>query len=91
MNTIRVLTWAKADESARLQVEESLSPNKRVCIGGFAPVETGFGLRLHVPLSEAQMDDETRDPGSFMELTYEQAMDLNAKLTTLLAELDAKR
>lgn len=86
MSEIRSLTWDDVDNSATVAVEESVTPGKAVAILGFAPVRTGFGLRLHVPLSEAQLDDKTRDPGSFLELTREQALDLNAKLAVLLAK-----
>lgn len=88
--TIRSLALSQIDKDARLHVENSLTEGMAATIGGFAPVRTGFGLRLHTPLSEAQMDDETQDPGSFLELTFEQALDLSTKLVTLLAERAAK-
>lgn len=89
--TIRSLTLSQIDKDARLGVESSLTDGMAATISGFAPVKTGFGLRLHAPLSEAQMDDETRDPGCFLELTFEQAMSLNAELATLLAKQAEKR
>lgn len=89
MGEIRALPGLSAlDRDARLQVEESMTSGQHIVIGGFGPVTTGFGNRLNVPLSEEQMEG---DPGSFLELTYEQAMDLNAELATRLAGLAEKR
>jgi hypothetical protein len=81
---------SEADKGARLQVRESWTPGSYVMIGGLGPVNTGFGTRLHVPLSEEQME-KSGDPGIFAELTYEQAMDLNAKLSATLNEMAQKR
>lgn len=84
MSEIRVLnSLGDIDKDARLQVERSLIADGRIVIGGFGQVKTGFGNRLSVPLSEDQMSE---DPGLFAELTFEQAMDLNARLATVLAE-----
>lgn len=91
MSEIRALEGlSQADKDARLQVRESWTQGSYVMIGGIGPVTTGFGTRLHVPLSEGQME-ESNDPGIFVELTYEQAMDLNAKLSTTLNEMAQKR
>lgn len=91
MSEIKALkNLSEADRDARLQVRESWTPGSYVMIGGLGPVETGFGTRMHVPLSEKQME-ESGDPGIFAELTYEQAMDLNAKLSVTLNELAQKR
>lgn len=91
MSEIKALkNLSEADRDARLQVRESWTPGSYVTIGGLGPVETGFGTRMHVPLSEKQME-ESGDPGIFAELTYEQAMDLNAKLSVTLNELAQKR
>lgn len=84
MSDIRELTWSDVDTDAVLQVDDSLTSGKSIVVGGFGPVRTGFGQRLTVPLTDEQMRD---DPGSFVELTYEQALDLSAKLATKLAEL----
>lgn len=89
MSEIRALnSLGDIDKGARLQVEESLTADMGIVIGGFGPVLTGFGTRLLTPFSEAQMDE---DPGVFIELTYEQAMDLSAKLSATLNELARKR
>lgn len=83
MSKIRALRWSDVDSKAMLGVEESMTPGSRFVIGGITPVKTGFGVRLHVPATDEQMEE---DPGSFLELTYEQAVDLNAKLAVKLAE-----
>lgn len=89
MSEIRALnSLGDIDKGARLVVEESMTPGCHIVIGGFGPVKTGFGDRLTVPLSDSQLDE---DPGIFAELTYEQAMDLNAKLSEKLNELAQKR
>jgi len=76
------------DRNARLAVDKSMTPGCHIVIGGFGPVKTGFGERLTVPLTDLQADE---DPGLFAELTYEQALDLNAKLAAKLSELAAER
>lgn len=86
MKEIRTLTPAEVDENARLRAERSLSQDGKLVIGGFTSMESGFGKRLVVPLSEAQMEDETRDPGYFLELTFAQGLDLATKLIELLDE-----
>ncbi|MGH8963732.1 MAG: hypothetical protein ACRDXB_00110, partial [Actinomycetes bacterium] len=68
--------------------DKSMTPGCHIVIGGFGPVKTGFGERLTVPLTDLQADE---DPGLFAELTYEQALDLNAKLAAKLSELAAER
>lgn len=89
MSEIRALnSLGDIDRKARLVVEKSMTPGCHIVIGGFGPVKTGFGDRLTVPLSEVQIDE---DPGIFAELTYEQALDLNAKLAVKLNELAAER
>lgn len=89
MSEIRALNGlGDIDKGARLQVEESLAPDMDIVIGGFGPVLTGFGTRLLTPFNEAQMEE---DPGVFVELTYEQAMDLNAKLSATLNKMTRKR
>ena len=89
MSEIRALNGlGDVDKSARLAVGESMTPGCHIVIGGFGPVRTGFGDRLTVPLSDSQSDE---DPGIFAELTYEQAMDLNAKLSATLNEMAQKR
>lgn len=89
MSEIRVLSsLGDIDRSARLAVDKSMTPGCHIVIGGFGPVKTGFGERMTVPLGDAQLDE---DPGIFAELTYEQAMDLNAKLSATLNELAQKR
>jgi hypothetical protein len=76
------------DRSARLAVDKSMTLGCHIVIGGFGPVKTGFGERMTVPLGNAQLDE---DPGIFAELTYEQALDLNAKLAAKLSELATER
>lgn len=88
MSDIRELTWSDVDTDATLKVDDSLTSGKSIVVGGFGLVRTGFGQRLTVPLTDEQMDD---DPGSFIELTYEQALDLSAKLATKLAELGRRK
>ena len=89
MSEIRALnSLGDIDENARIQVEESMTPGSAIVLGGFGPVKTGFGTRLHTALNEVQMEE---DPGVFVELTYEQALDLNAKLAAKLSELAPKR
>lgn len=91
MSTAKPLSsLSEADKGARLQVRESWTPGSYVMIGGLGPVTTGFGVRMHVPLTEEQME-AADDPGIFAELTYEQAMDLNAKLSATLNEMAQKR
>lgn len=87
MSEINALNWGDVDNGAIPQVSESLTPGYDLVIGGLAPVKTGFGLRLLVPLTEAQMEE---DPGAFLELTYGQALDLSARLAATLAELGHK-
>ncbi len=89
MSEIRALnSLGDVDKGARLHVGKSMTPGCYIVIGGFGPVRTGFGERLTVPLNEVQTEE---DPGIFAELTYEQALDLNAKLAAKLAELAAER
>lgn len=85
MGEVRALTWGDVDSSAMLAVERSMTPGSYVVIGGAAPVKTGFGVRLNVPLTEEQAEE---DPGIFLELTLGQALDLNAKLAAKLAEMN---
>ncbi len=89
MSEIRALnSLGDIDRNARLAVDKSMTPGCHIVIGGFGPVKTGFGERLTVPLTDLQADE---DPGLFAELTYEQALDLNAKLAAKLSELAAER
>lgn len=88
MSDIRALDWGDVNDQAVPQVGDSLTPGYDLVIGGLAPVKTGFGLRLLVPLTEGQME---QDPGAFLELTYGQALKLNARLTATLAELGRDR
>lgn len=88
MSEIRELTWSDVDKSATLVVDESMTDGYSIVVGKFGPVKTGFGQRLTVPLTDEQMAE---DPGLFIELTYEQALDLNAKLAAQLIEAARKR
>lgn len=84
MSGIRALENLSAiDSSARVHATKSLSQGMEIAICGFGPVETGFGTRLNVPLSEGQIES-SGDPGSFLELTREQALDLHVKLANAL-------
>lgn len=90
MSEIHAIGLSEVDTEARLVVEKSMTDGYAVALLGFGPVKTGFGLRLHVPLGTEQME-EADDPGSFLELTYGQALDLNAKLAARLAELNGEK
>lgn len=88
MSEIRELTWSGVDKDATLVVDKSMTDGYSVSVGRFGPVGTGFGQRLTVPLTDEQM---TEDPGLLIELTYEQALDLNAKLAARLIEVARER
>lgn len=90
MSTIKSISVSEVDRAALLPVEESMTPGSDIVIGALGPVRTGFGTRLLVPLGDAQIE-QGGDPGCFLELTYEQALDLNAKLAQKLNELARKR
>lgn len=88
MSEIRRLGWADVDTDATLVVEKSLSGGGKVVVGGFGPVDNGFNGRMTVPLTESQHEE---DPGLFAELTYQQALDLNAKLAAVLIDVARER
>ncbi len=85
MSDIPALNWGDVDKEAVPQVSASLTPGYDLVIGGLAPVKTGFGTRLLVPLTENQAEE---DPGAFLELTYKQALILSARLSATLVELE---
>lgn len=88
MSEFRELTWSDVDRDATLMVDRSMTDGYSIVVGRFGPVKTGFGQRLTVPLTEEQSE---QDPGLFIELSYEQALDLNAKLAARLIEVARER
>lgn len=82
MERVRVRQWSEIDPNTRLTIEKSEFGEGRIVLGTIAPVNTGFGDRLHVPVELS----EAADIGGFVELTREQAIDAYERLGRVLAE-----